>query len=278
MDREVLAAFLRARRAHVQPSDVGLGAGRGRRTPGLRREEVARLAAISVDYYIRLEQARGPRPSRQVLSALARGLRLSDDERAYLLNLVGESPSPPGPSREVPPGIVRLLQRLGDTPAYVVDAKFEILAWNDMAAALVMDWSAVPPKERNAIRWLFVPPRELDAGHGRLALESVADLRAAAARYPDDAGIAALVRELTEASPYFAELWSKHEVQVRRSTRCAMVHPVVGPLELDIETLVIPERDQRLMMFTAAPGTPSHEALRLLRVVGVQDLTSSERR
>jgi transcriptional regulator with XRE-family HTH domain len=109
MDREVLAAFLRARRAHVRPSDVGLQAGRGRRTPGLRREEVARLAAISVDYYIRLEQARGPRPSRQVLSALARALRLSDDERAYLFNLVGESPSPPGPSREVPPGIVRLL-------------------------------------------------------------------------------------------------------------------------------------------------------------------------
>jgi transcriptional regulator with XRE-family HTH domain len=278
MDREVLAAFLRARRAHVRPSDVGLQAGRGRRTPGLRREEVARLAAISVDYYIRLEQARGPRPSRQVLSALARALRLSDDERAYLFNLVGESPSPPGPSREVPPGIVRLLQRLDDTPAYVVDTKFDILAWNDMAAALVMDWSAVPPKERNAIRWLFVPPRELDAQHGRMALESVADLRAAAARYPDDDGIAGLVRELTEASPYFAALWSKHEVQVRRGARCAMVHPVVGPLELDIETLVIPERDQRLMMFTAAPGTPSHEALRLLRVVGVQDLTSSERR
>jgi transcriptional regulator with XRE-family HTH domain len=278
MDREVLAAFLRGRRAQVRPSDVGLEAGRGRRTPGLRREEVARLAAISVDYYIRLEQARGPRPSRQVLSALARALRLSDDERAYLFNLVGASPSPPGPSRDVPPGIVRLLQRLDDTPAYVVDAKFDILAWNDMAAALVMDWSAVPPKERNAIRWLFVPPRELDAQHGRMALESVADLRAAAARYPDDDGIAALVGELTKASPYFAELWSKHEVKVRRGTRCAMVHPVVGPLELDIETLVIPERDQRLMMFTAAPGTPSHEALRLLRVVGVQDLTSSERR
>lgn len=274
VDRAELADFLRSRRDRVRPADAGLEAGPRRRTQGLRREEVARLAGMSVDYYIRLEQARGPRPSRQVLGALARALRLSDDERSYLFHLAGEAPAPPGPSRDVPAGILRLLDRLDDVPAMVLDAKYDILAWNPMAAALYTDFSAYPEKERNTIRWLFLRAAPaLQSPDGRqFARESVADLRAAAARYPDDPGIRKLVAELSAASDVFAELWAAHEVGVRRSTRKLLVHPVVGPMELDCDVLLIPQRDQRLVMYTAAPGTPSHEALGLLRVVGVQNL------
>lgn len=274
VDRAELAEFLRGRRARVRPADVGLEVGPRRRTPGLRREEVARLAGMSVDYYIRLEQARGPRPSRQVLGALARALRLSDDERSYLFHLVGEAPAPPGPSRDVPAGILRLLDRLDDVPALVVDAKYDILAWNPMAAALIGDFSAFPAKERNTVRWLFrYGGPKLDTPDGRrFARESVADLRAAAARYPEDAGIRELVAELSAVSPLFATLWAEHEIGVQRSTAKRLDHPVVGPLELDCDVLLIPERDQRLIFYTTAPGTPSHEALRLLRVVGVQEV------
>jgi transcriptional regulator with XRE-family HTH domain len=280
VDRPALAAFLRNRRARVQPADVGLAAGPRRRTPGLRREEVARLAAISVDYYIRLEQGRGPRPSRSVLTGLARALRLSDVERGYLLDLAGEGRPPAGtPPRDVPAGIVHLLERLDDTPAYVMDAAWDILAWNPMAAALITELLALPEQERNGMRWLFLPgavPGQLDADHERLAWEAVADLRVAAARYPDAPRVAALIAELSAASPLFVELWDRHDVQVRRSTHKRTHHPVVGPIDLDIETLIIPERDQRLVLYTAAPGTPSHEALRLLRVVGTQDLSPAK--
>lgn len=140
VDRQELAGFLRDRRARVQPQDVGLETGQRRRTPGLRREEVARLAGMSVDYYIRLEQARGPHPSRQILGALARALRLSDDEREYVYNLAGERGAPPaGPPQEVPAAILHLLDRMDDTPAYVIDAKYDVLAWNPLAAALLRD-------------------------------------------------------------------------------------------------------------------------------------------
>jgi transcriptional regulator with XRE-family HTH domain len=280
VDRPELAAFLRSRRARIRPSDVGLEEGVRRRTPGLRREEVARLAAISVDYYIRLEQGRGPQPSRSVLSGLARALRLSDDERRYLLVIACDGPQPiAAPPRDVPAGILHLLDRLDDTPAYVMDAAWDILAWNAMAAALIPEVVALPERERNALRWLFLPgavPGSLDDDHERLAREGVADLRVAAARYPDAPRVAALVSELSAASPLFVELWNRHEVQIRRSTHKRTVHPVVGPIDLDIETLLVAEHDQRVVLYTAAPGTPSHEALRLLRVVGTQTLTPAD--
>jgi transcriptional regulator with XRE-family HTH domain len=278
MERGELADFLRIRRARVTPADVGLPAGARRRTPGLRREEVARLAGMSVDYYIRLEQARGPRPSAQVLDALARALRLSPDERAYLFHLVGMAPGPgAGPRRDVPPGILHLLDRLDDTPAMVLDAKSDILAWNDMmCAALRVDFSAFPARARNAITWAFRPGAEgYDADRMRFVRESVADLRAAVARYPDDPGVRRLVAELSAGSELFAALWARHDVEVRRSTTKRIAHPVVGTFEVDCETLHIPERDQRLVLYTAAPGTASHEALRLLKVVGLQDLRVS---
>ena len=145
MNRGELATFLRTRRHRLRPADVGLPGGGRRRTPGLRRQEVAQLAGISVDYYIRLEQARGPHPSRQVLTALGRALMLTADEREYLFRLAGESPPPTaGPSREISPGIRNLLDSMPETPAYVVDAKYDVLAWNSLATHFIGDLSLVP--------------------------------------------------------------------------------------------------------------------------------------
>jgi transcriptional regulator with XRE-family HTH domain len=278
-DRAELAAFLRRRRARVQPADVGLEAGQRRRTPGLRRQEVAQLAGMSVDYYIRLEQGRGPRPSRQMLAAISRALRLSHDEGAYLHHLAGETPGPPpGPVRDVRPGVLHLLGRLDDTPAIVCDAKYDVLAWNPMAAALIGDFSALPPGERNVVWRFFTDPdvrgRHDADGARRFARESVADLRAASARYPGDSGVRRLVGRLQAASPEFRDLWAEQDVQVRRSAHKRLRHPVVGWLDLDCEALHDPDRDQWVVLYTAPPGTPSHEALRLLKVVGTQDLAT----
>jgi transcriptional regulator with XRE-family HTH domain len=278
-DRAELAAFLRRRRARVQPADVGLEAGQRRRTPGLRRQEVAQLAGMSVDYYIRLEQGRGPRPSRQMLAAISRALRLSHDEGAYLHHLAGETPGPPpGPARDVRPGVLHLLGRLDDTPAIVCDAKYDVLAWNPMAAALIGDFSALPPGERNVVWRFFTDPdvrRRHDAdGAQRFARESVADLRAASARYPGDSGVRRLVGRLLAASTEFRDLWAEQDVQVRRSAHKRLRHPVVGWLDLDCEALHDPDRDQWVVLYTAPPGSPSHDALRLLKVVGTQDLAT----
>ncbi|MBX6356720.1 MAG: helix-turn-helix domain-containing protein [Micromonosporaceae bacterium] len=275
MDRRQLAEFLRGRRSRVQPGDVGLSAGLRRRTPGLRREEVARLAGISVDYYTRLEQARGPRPSRQVLGALARALRLAEDERKHLYHLAGEVPGPVGgPSRDVPVGILRLLDRLDDTPAFVLDAKYDVLAWNHMAVALLGDFAAIPEPDRNLVWQVFCGPRRVDLYPGpdadAFAEECVANLRAAAARYPDDPGIRRLLQRLRATSPEFVRRWERHWVCVRRDSTKRLHHPVVGELELECDLLDIPDRDQRLVIYTAAPGSRSAEALRLLDVVGTQ--------
>ncbi|WP_141583066.1 helix-turn-helix transcriptional regulator [Actinomadura sp. WMMA1423] len=277
MDRQELAAFLRSRRARIRPADVGLPAGARRRTPGLRREEIAQLAGMSVDYYIRLEQGRGPRPSRQILAALARALRLSGDERGHLFHLAGEAPEPPAaPSQDVPPGILHLLERLDDTPAYVLNARHDILAWNALAAALMTDFAAMEPRDRNVVRWLFTGPAIARFGSDgyveQLARESVADLRAAAGRYPGDPGIAALVAEVSARSPLFARLWDEGEVGIRRGSRKLMTHPVVGELDMHCDVLYVPERDQRVVLYTVTPGTPSAEAMKLLRVVGARGL------
>ncbi|GLY66633.1 helix-turn-helix transcriptional regulator [Amycolatopsis taiwanensis] len=278
VDRTELAAFLRRRRARVQPTDVGLAGGQRRRTPGLRRQEVAQLAGMSVDYYVRLEQGRGPRPSRQMIAAIGRALRLSADELAYLHHLVGEVPGPlPGPVREVRPGVLHLLDRLDDTPAMVCDAIYDVLAWNAMAAALITDFGAVPPVERNVIWRFFTDPVARDRydadGAARFAREAVADLRAAAARYPKDPSVRRLVDRLSGASADFRARWAEQDVDVSRSTSKRIRHPEVGWLDLDCEALHDPLRDQWIILYTAAPGTPSHEALRLLKVVGTQDLT-----
>lgn len=278
MDRTGLADFLRRSRARLTPTDVGLAEGARRRTPGLRREEVAQLAGMSVDYYTRLEQSRGPRPSRQILAAIARALRLADDERDHLFHLAGEEPPRERQrSRHVRPGLMLVLDRLDDTPAQVVGDDGEVLAQNPMAAALFGDISGRPPQERNIVRRFFLDPAARDLfpaeDHERLGRNHVAHLRALLAARPDDPQPAALVAGLRSASEEFARLWADHEVAVRRSDVKRVRHPVVGLLELDCEVLLGADHDQRLVIHTARPGSPSYDRLRLLRVVGLQDLT-----
>lgn len=232
---------------------------------------------MSTDYYARLEQQRGPRPSKQMLETLARALRLSDHERLHLFHLAGLGNSEAVPwSRQVRPGILHLLDRLDDTPAYVLDARFDVLAWNALASALIVDFSALPPDRRNLLWVLFCDPatrERLTPEDWRLtARESVAGLRAAAGRYPSHQAIQDLVTRLRRESVEFAELWSAHDVEVSNAGGKRMTHPVVGKIELDYEVLLLPERNQRLVLYTAAPGSPSSEALRLLKVVGMQDL------
>ncbi|WP_238014743.1 helix-turn-helix transcriptional regulator [Dactylosporangium sp. AC04546] len=267
MDRDQLAEFLKGRRARVRPADAGLPDGGRRRTPGLRREEVARLAGISVDYYARLEQGRGPRPSRHVLAALARALRLFDDERDYLFQVAGEQPGPPaGPSAVVSPGIRHLLDRLDDTPAFVIDAKYELLAWNRMAVRLMGDPDA---HGRNLIWNAFCGPWPLDADSPpeaqAFADECVADLRAASVRYPGDPGIRSLIARLRAASPEFVRRWDEHRVCVRRTTLKTVRHPVFGELVLECQVLHADEQGQRVVFYTAAPGSPTASVLCGLR-------------
>ncbi|MFK3980484.1 helix-turn-helix transcriptional regulator [Micromonospora sp. NPDC050397] len=267
--RDELAAFLRSRRSRLRPADVGLPDGVRRRTPGLRRQEVAQLAGMSIDYYIRLEQRRGPHPSRQVLTALARALMLDRDEREYLFRLAGEStPAVPGPSRQVAPGVRHLIDAMVETPAYVVDAKYDVLAWNRSAVHFVGDLSTVPASDRNMIRWMFRRPdgdRHWDDPDAlRFARSSVADLRAAYGRYPGDRSIAELVTELLGTSPRFARWWADHEVEVRRRIVKRVTHPGFGPLEFECQVLHLAESDQRLIVYVAEPGSPTHGVFRRL--------------
>ncbi|GIF21774.1 transcriptional regulator with XRE-family HTH domain [Actinoplanes tereljensis] len=272
MNRAELAGFLRSRRERIAPGDVGLPTGRRRRTPGLRREEVAQLAFISTDYYTRLEQARSPHPSREVLSGLARALRLSDAERDHLHHLAGEPPAPPaGPSREVRQSILDLIARLPQSAATVISASFEVIAWNDLAAALMEDFSVLPRRDRNLARMVFL------GGPGRLYQVSDADrfaqhaahrLRATAARYPGDPEVAELVRDLRAGSERFRELWASHDVTDEPTLVKTFQHTEVGPVTVNCDVLDIADRDQRLVIYTATPGSPSEEALALLSVIG----------
>jgi transcriptional regulator with XRE-family HTH domain len=265
MNRAELATFLRTRRYRLRPADVGLPGGGRRRTPGLRRQEVAQLAGISVDYYIRLEQARGPHPSRQVLTALGRALVLTADEREYLFRLAGES-SPPtaGPSRVISPGIRNLLDSMPETPAYVVDAKYDVLAWNRLATHFIGDLSGFPEADRNMIRWVFrLPATALpwtDSEAVRFTRSTVADLRASYARYPADPGIQGLVTELLGVSPRFAQMWAEHEVESRHPIIKRVTHPLAGPLEFECRVLHIPDTGQRMIVYCAAPGSATQAA------------------
>jgi transcriptional regulator with XRE-family HTH domain len=261
--RAELAAFLRARRARVSPRDAGLPEMGRRRTPGLRRQEVAQLAGISVDYYIRLEQGRGPHPSRQVLSALARALMLSADERDYLFRMVGAAPPQRArPSREITPGIRYLLDSMHATPGYVVDAAWDILAWNQLATHFIGNLAG--HADRNMIRWTFrrSPADYIWSDEHAVAFTRsiVADLRAGYARYPGDPEIESLVTEMLAVSPRFAEMWASHEVEVRGPTLKRVTHPQAGPLEFECQVLHIADTGQRLIAYCAAPGSPTEEA------------------
>ncbi|MGC0314393.1 transcriptional regulator with XRE-family HTH domain [Kitasatospora acidiphila] len=270
INRDELADFLRRARDRVTPQDVGLPSGPRRRTPGLRREEVVQLAAMSADYYIRLEQARGPQPSPPMLAALARALRLSDDERDHLHLLAGHRPPAVRSSGDgVSPGLLHLLGQLPTTPAQVLSELGDVLAQNDAARALLGGVCTVSEHGRNvAWRWFTAPPIRAPyppEEHDYLSRLHVADLRAATARRADDPAAARLVARLTEASAEFRTLWELHEVAVRRRSRMRLRHELIGPIELDCQLLLDPESDQRLELYTPPPGTDTAERLALLR-------------
>jgi transcriptional regulator with XRE-family HTH domain len=264
-----LADFLRAKRARLSPRQAGLpaaGLGGQRRTPGLRRQEVAQLAGMSVDYYIRLEQARGPHPSRQVLSALARALMLTADERDYLFRVAGESPPQvAGPSHEITPGLRHLLDGMPGTPAYVVDAAYNVLAWNDLAPYFIGHYA--DDDDRNMIRWSFLRANATawsDEDFVNFSRSTVADLRASYARYPGDPDIDSLVTEMLALSPRFAQMWAAHEVEVRGPMLKHVNHPLVGPLEFECQVLHVADTGQRVIAYCAAPGSATEAAFREL--------------
>jgi transcriptional regulator with XRE-family HTH domain len=273
MDKQALAAFLRGKRERVRPEDVGLPHGPRRRTPGLRREEVAQLAHISVDHYSRLEQARGRHPSHAVLTGIARALRLSDQERTHLFRLAGEAAPEraQAPSRDVDPGTLNLLERLTDAGALVLDNTCRVLAWNPLAAALFEDFSALTGPDRNVIRRYFLHPDAYGmAQPHRFVTAAVSYLRVATARYPDSAELRALVDELLAGSEDFARLWNSHELRIEHHNHQRIQDPQVGPIDLDFDVLTVPGQDQQLVIFTAEPDSRAYRTLQLLKVIGTQ--------
>ena len=283
MDRDQLADFLRRRRERLTPAEVGLPVGARRRTPGLRREEVAQLTGMSTDYLARLEQSRGPQPSTQLLAALARALRLTYDERDHLYYLAGRTPPAfHRPNAHISPGLLHVLDHLTDSAAFVISDLGETLAQNSLAAALHGDEAHSEGLDRYLVwRWFTDPatrarsPEEDWPTHSRT---HVADLRATAARRHGDPDVVELVERLTAASDEFAALWTEHDVAVRRADRKRFIHPEVGVLDLLCEVLVGAGGDQLLVVLFARPGTDARDKLDLLRVIGAQDLTAAPTR
>lgn len=279
MQREQLADFLRRRRAAIRPAEVGIADAPRRRTAGLRREEVARLAGMSVDYVVRLEQGRSSQPSTQLLGALARALRLNEDERAHLFHLAGHQPPPAvGVAGVARAGLVRMIDLLGGTPALVLSDLGEVLAQNWSARLLMGELTGYTGDERYiAYRWFTDPTargRQSPADQERQSRSLVADLRAVAGRRPGDPLVTRLIGRLRAASAEFGRLWSEHEVGVRRADRKTFVHPRVGPIEMDCETLVTPDLGQELLVLTPASVEDS-ERLALLYVLGTEEFASS---
>ena len=262
-----LADFLRHRREALRPDEAGIPSGSGhRRTPGLRREEVAWLAGISANYYERLEQARAASPSSQVLTSLGRALRLSETERLHLARLAGQAPTALfGPDEEVPDGVLRLLDRLGSTPVCVLDARYDIVAWNAAAAALFTDFSLLPPGQRNVLRMsmgLDDATCASPAGEEHEPVrQAVASLRESAARYPSDPELHRLIDDLAAHSPAFAADWARHDVRATTTLRKRVEHAELGAIDLDCQTLHVPGHDQRVVLYTAEPGSPDEDKL-----------------
>ena len=264
-----LGEFLKARRALLLPEAAGIAVYGRRRVPGLRREELAQLAGVSVDYYVRLEQGRAAHPSAEVLDAIARALQLDEAERAHLLQLATPSPArrrTPAPER-VAPGLERLLGAMDTVPAIVIGRRMDILAWNPLAAALMGATGCVTTDPPNLARMMFLDPacRELYADWEQHARETVGYLRHCAGRHPDDPGITALVGELSVKSELFASWRADHLVREKASGSKRYRHPIVGEMTLSFETLVPPGApDQAMITYVAEPGSASETALRLL--------------
>lgn len=261
-----LGEFLQARRARVRPEDVGLPPGGRRRVPGLRREELAQLAGVSVDYYVRLEQGRASHPSPEVLDALARALMLDDVERGHLHDLVAR-PAPASRPERARPEVQHLLDRLDDVPAFVINRRMDVLAWNHLGAVLITDFAAMPAEQRNMARFMFLEPaaREVYPDWEPCARATVGFLRHAAGQDPDDPQLAALVGELSVKSEEFARWWAAHEVREKSYGSKRYRHPAVGVFTVHYETLALPQDPgQSLVTYSTEPGSESETALRLL--------------
>ncbi|MFD8116783.1 helix-turn-helix transcriptional regulator [Streptomyces microflavus] len=278
IDRGGLAAFLRHRRELLQPEDVGLPRGQRRRTGGLRREEVAVLCHMSTDYYARLERERGPQPSEQMIASIAQGLHLSLEERDHLFRLSGHTPPVRGTTGEhINPGLLRILDRLDDTPAEIVTELGETLRQSPLGVALTGDTTRHTGLARSiGYRWFTDPAtRALYApdDHDFLSrmfasgLRELATLRGAGSRAAHCAEL------LLGRSEEFRHLWDRHEVGIRPHEVKRFIHPEVGVLELNCQRLLDPDQSHSLLVYTAAPGSESYERLRLLSVIGSQAMT-----
>jgi transcriptional regulator with XRE-family HTH domain len=266
MARQELARFLRDRRAGLRPDDIGLSpTGTARRTPGLRREEVAHLAHMSVDYYTRLEQARGPRPSTRILEALAGALRLTPAERSHLFRLAGSSAPPGGNAvRQVPAHVARMLQRLPQTAAIVTDAAYGVVAWNPLARALLGGDLSGGTTNLARRRFLGSERRYDSSSTEEFGHIVVARLRRAADRYPRDPQLAALLADLHAGSEEFRRIWQLRPVHAPRHRTKTLDHPDVGPLRLNCDVLLVPEEDLEVVLITADPRSSASRTLRRL--------------
>jgi transcriptional regulator with XRE-family HTH domain len=280
MDREALADFLRSHRDALQPADVGLPVGSRRRAAGLRREEVAALALMSTDYYTQMEQRRSRKPSEQTLASLARALRLTSDERDYLFRVAGRNaPTPVVVEAHVAPALLRVLDRLSDTPALIVSYLGVTLVQNRMAAALLGDRSHYTGLARSEFyRWFTNPSERLRYPEGdrdRQSRANVAHLRLAYGSMGPRSEAGELVHALQKASSEFAELWDRHEVARCFADHKTIVHPELGPIELDCQALLTEDRSQSLLVFTASPRSEGAEKLQLLAVLGHEQFATS---
>ncbi|MFI6588415.1 helix-turn-helix transcriptional regulator [Embleya sp. NPDC050493] len=282
--RAEISEFLRNRRARLRPEDVGLAGstGRHRRVPGLRREELAQLAGVSVAYLTRLEQGRGHNVSEEVLDAVARALRLTDAEAEYLDHLIRcqrrRRTTPP--QQQVRGALRGLLASLEGVPAYVTGQRSDILAWNPMAAALFGGWDRLPPRERNWARLVFLHPdqRRLFVDWEAKAADIVGALRLDAGCHPNDPRLSALVGELSVKSAEFRCLWARHDIREQHHGAMHLHHPLVGTLTLSFESLRLPDdSEQSLTMYHAEPGSATAENLRLLASWGADATTPEER-
>ncbi|MFJ1768192.1 helix-turn-helix transcriptional regulator [Amycolatopsis sp. NPDC088138] len=275
-----LAEFLRAGRARVSPAELGLDqASARRRVPGLRREELAQLAGVSVDYYTRLEQGRSRSASAEVLDALATALRLDDAERQHLMDLARPEPAQrkrrSRPQR-VDPATLRLIETLDEvnSPAFVLGRRLDVLAHNRIAGSLITEFRALPAAERNQARFVFFDPfaRELYEDWDTVAADTVAMLRLDAGRYPEDPQLSALIGDLSIHSGQFRRWWSDHQVHRRTTGSKGYHHPLVGDLTVQYQALhPAGDPDQILFVYTTEPGSPSETSMRLLATWNSQE-------
>ncbi|MFE1359314.1 helix-turn-helix transcriptional regulator [Streptomyces harbinensis] len=275
IDRTGLAEFLRRRRAALQPEDVGLPRGRRRRTEGLRREEAAALCHMSTDYYARLKRERGPQPSEQMIASIAQGLHLSLDERDHLFRLAGHNPPARGAIGEhISPGLLRILDRLDDTPAEIVTELGETLRQSPLGVALTGDTTRFSGPARSiGYRWFTDPAtRALYApeDHPFLTRMFASGLRELATLRGPGSRAAHFAELLLERSEEFRAVWDTHEVGVRPDEVKHFVHPELGPLELNCQRLIDPGQAHSLLVYTAVPGSESHEKLQLLSVLATR--------